>query len=151
VLLAVLAAGCGPGEPPPPAAGRGGPPDAVSATIVDRTNADRVSRGLGPLAWDARLGALAAEWAQYLADTRQLRHRDLAATIASPGFEGYTALGENLLAGPGGITGDRVQDAWLASPAHAANVVGAYDVIGVAVAHGADGNARVVADYGRGG
>lgn len=148
IASAVLVAACGPSAAPPPA-GPSAPPDAVTATIFARTNADRAAAGLAPLAWDARLAGLAAEWAQHLSDVQQLRHRDLAATIRSPGYEGYAALGENILVSPQAVDGNAMQDAWLSSPSHKANIMGNYDSIGVGLAHGSDGSVRAVANFGR--
>ena len=42
-ILAILAAACGPVEAPPPAGAPGAPPDAITATIYNRTNADRAA------------------------------------------------------------------------------------------------------------
>jgi uncharacterized protein YkwD len=149
LVFAILVAACGPVEAPPPAGAPGSPPDAITATVYNRTNADRAAHGLGGLAWNARLAGLAGEWSRYLADTHQFSHRDLAAAIDSPGFEAYSGLGENILVGPSGINGDQMENAWLASPGHYANIMGNYDSIGVAIAYGNDGNVRAVANFGR--
>lgn len=149
LALAILAAACGPVEAPPPAGAPSGPPDAITATVYNRTNADRAAQGLGGLGWNARLAGLAGEWAGYLAATHQFFHRDLAAVIESPGFETYAALGENILVGPDGIDGDQMQNAWLASSGHYANIMGGYDSVGVAIAYGNDGNVRAVVNFGR--
>lgn len=146
VALGIVASACGPAPAP---VGPSAPPDAVTATVYHRTNADRAAEGLGGLAWDGRLHSLAAEWAQYMADSRQFHHRDLAAVFDVPGFESYAALGENILVGPAGIDGDQMQNAWLASPSHRANIVGRFDSMGVALAYGSDGNVRAVANFGR--
>lgn len=147
VAIAITAAACGPAAPASP--GAYGPPDAITSTVYNRTNADRAAHGLGAVLWNARLAWLAGEWAQYLADTHQFFHRDLASTIDSPGFEAYASLGENILVGPAGINGDQMENAWLASPGHYANIMGNYDTIGVAIAYGNDGNVRAVANFGR--
>jgi len=149
LTLAFLAAACGPAEAPPPPGAPTAPPDAVTATIHQRTNADRGARGLGALAWNPRLAHLAGEWATYLAGARQFRHRDLRAALDSPGFESYAALGENILVAPRGTNGDQMHNAWMASPSHAANIFGSYDSMGVGVASGGDGNVRAVVNFGR--
>jgi len=149
VAFAILAAACGPVEAPPPAGAPGAPPDAITATVFNRTNADRAAQGLGELVWNARLAGLAGDWAQYLADTHQFFHRDLATVIESPGFESYASLGENILVGPEGIDGNQMEDAWLASPSHRANIMGNYDTMGVAIAYGNDGKIRAVVNFGR--
>lgn len=149
LALAILAAACGPTEAPAPPGAPTSPPDAITATVYNRTNADRAAHGLAALSWNARLASLAGEWAQYLADTHLFVHRDLASAIDSPGFESYASLGENILVGPSGINGDQMENAWLASPSHYANIMGNYDSIGVAIAYGNDGNVRAVANFGR--
>jgi len=146
LALAITAAACGPAAPE---AGQGGPPDAITATVYNRTNADRGAQGLGGLAWDGRLYSLAADWAGYMAANHVFHHRDLTAAINSPGFESYASLGENILVGPEGINGDQMENAWLASPSHLANIMGNYDSMGVALAYGDDGNVRAVVNFGR--
>lgn len=149
LVLAILAAACGPLEAPAPPGAPTAPPDAITATVYNRTNADRAAQGLGALVWNARLAGLAGEWSAHLADSHQFVHRDLRSVLDWPGYEAYAALGENILVGPGGINGDQMQDAWLASPSHRANVMGNYDSIGVAIAYGDDGYVRAVANFGR--
>ena len=152
VLCAAVAtlAGCrpAPGAEPPPI-GPAAPADPVTATIYSRTNADRAARGLAPLTWDARLAGLADEWARYLADERVFFHRDLARALDLPGFEAYTTLGENILVSPWAVGGDQMQDAWLRSAPHAANIFGPFDSVGVAVATGPGGTVKAVANFGR--
>lgn len=149
VAVAVLA-GCRPppGAAPPPM-GPAAPPDPVTATIYSRTNADRAARRLPPLAWDARLAGLADEWARYLAEESAFFHRDLGSTLDLPGFEGYASLGENILVSPWAVGGHQMQDAWLRSPRHAANIFGPFDSFGVAIATGPGGTVKAVENFGR--
>lgn len=150
LVVAALAAACrpAPGAHPPPM-GPSAPPDTVTATIFQRTNADRAAKALAPLAWDPRLAGLADEWARYLAEERVFAHRDLGQTLRHPGFEGYRALGENILVSPWAVDGGQMQDAWLRSPAHAANIYGPFDGFGVAIATQPNGVVKAVANFGR--
>jgi uncharacterized protein YkwD len=148
--LGILAAACGPVDatPPPPGCPTS-PPDAITSTILNRTNGDRAARGLSGLWWNARLACLASEWSNYMASTGQFRHRDLGATIRSPGFEDYASLAENILVGPGSMDGNAIHDAWMASPGHYANIVGNFDSIGIGIARGADGRLWATENFGR--
>ena len=130
VALGAVVAACGPPDPPPPGCPTT-PPDAVSSTVLNRVNADRGANGLGGLSWNARLACLAQEWSGVMAGRGALVHRDLGATIRSPGFESYARLGENIFVGPGGVDGNAMHNAWMASPPHRANILGDYDAIGV--------------------
>ena len=133
LAIAVIASACVPSAPPaapapapagPPACtGPGGPPDAASAAILNATNASRAGAGLAPLAWNPRLWCLASSWSSHLAAINALEHSDLNATLHSSDYATYRTLGENLLRGPVGMSGDSMHTAWMGSPAHAANVM----------------------------
>jgi len=155
LLVAIFAASfgavaCGPidATPPPPGCPTA-PPDAVTSTIVNRINGERTARGLNGLFWNARLACLAQEWSQFLLDSRQFFHRDLVSVIRSPGFEGYTRLGETILVSPASVDGNAMFGAWMRSPSHAAELMGDYDTVGVGIARRADGTLKAVANFGR--
>ena len=103
--------------------GPAAPPDAVSAAILTATNASRAGAGIGPLSWNPQLWCLASAWSNHLVAVNALVHSDLNATLRSHDYAGYRTLGENLLRGPDGMTGDSMHTAWMGSPAHAANVM----------------------------
>lgn len=148
VLIATfMLSACGPSLAPAPE--QSFPPDATTSTVFNRTNSDRMSRGLPALTWDGRLYSLSSEWADYLASNRVFYHRDLAVAIDSPGFESFASLGENILVGPSTIDGHQMQNSWLSSPSHYANIVGNWDSIAVAISYGTDGNVRAVVNFGR--
>lgn len=151
VALGLAAAACGPAAPAEaPAPGcPGGPPDAITSTIVNRVNADRGARGLGGLSWNARLGCLANEWSNVMAGNGSLTHRNLSATINSPGFESYAGLGENIFVGSGNLDGNTIHSAWMGSPPHYENIVGNYDSIGVGWARSGDGRLWATENFGR--
>ena len=155
VVLAAgaLAAACAP-APPPPAAGCQGPaapPDAVTQRIFDRVNSDRAANGLGGLSWNPQLACLATDWSTQLGTSGTFRHRDLNAVIRSPDYAGYRTLGENILRGPASLTGDQMEDAWMNSPGHRANLLsGAFTSIGIGLDSTPDGSSRrAQADVGR--
>jgi uncharacterized protein YkwD len=82
LTLAVTAAACGPAEAPPPPGCPGGPPDALTSSLLNFTNASRGASGKPALGWNARLACLATEWSNVMAGGRGLAHRDLS-TIAA--------------------------------------------------------------------
>lgn len=148
LLVGAAAAACGPVADPPPGC-PAGPPDGFTSTVVNRVNADRGAAGLGALAWDARLACLAGDTSNRMVASGQLTHSDLGATIRSPGFAGYAALGENVVVGTGTMGGDAAHDVWMASSPHRANVLGAFHAIGVAWARGDDGRLWAAEEFGR--
>lgn len=148
VALGVVAAACT-GEAPPPPGCPTAPPDAITSTIFNSANADRQANGLGTLGWNARLACLASEWSQVMAGEGRLVHRDLGATIRSPGFESYTGLAENIFVGPGSVSGASIHGAWMGSPSHRSNIFGPYDSIGVAYTRGPDGRLWATENFGR--
>ena len=149
-VVVLTTAGCiTPSAGPSGCGGPPGPPDALSASVLARTNADRSASGLGPLQWNPALWCLAGQWSSQMAATGAFGHRDVAAALRSPGFGAYRTLGENIAHGPGDTTGDQFEDAWLASPSHLANIMsGAYSSIGIASAVGPDGSVYVTANFG---
>ncbi|MCJ7437873.1 MAG: CAP domain-containing protein [Acidimicrobiia bacterium] len=86
---------------------------------------------------------LAAGWAQHLATTGVLAHRDLN------GVGGWTYLGETIVQGSCGISDDAVVNLWMNSPPHRDTMLSpVYTSAGVARACAADGREWVVADFG---
>jgi len=153
LVLALGAAACGeeaaaPPPPPPPNC-PAAPPDAITSTILNQTNADRANAGLGGLSWNPQLACLAREWTNTMVGGAGLTHRDLGSTIRSPGYEGYASLAENILVGPGTMDGLAMQAARMNSPGHYRNNVGNYDSIGIAVASGPDGRLWATENFGR--
>ena len=142
VAVALLASACGPdpAQGPPPCAAFAAPADPISDAIFNRVNRDRAAVGLGPLAWNQQLACLAADWSTQMASTGDLHHRDLSATIRSSGFGGYRTIGENVLRGPVDLVGESMEDAWMASAAHQANVLSpSFTSIGIGLATSPDG------------
>lgn len=148
LALAVTAAACTPEAPPPPGC-PSGPPDAITSTLLNRTNAERTARGLTSLFWNPRLACLAGEWSSVMANGRGLGHRDLNGTIRSAGFESFASLGENIFVGPTSISPDSIHGAWMNSPPHAANILGDYDAMGIGWATSPNGQIWVTENFGR--
>ena len=76
-------------------------------------------------------------------------HQNLGGLIRTGGYSNFASLGENILVGPGSMTGDDIHVAWMNSPGHYANIMGWYDTIGIAIAHGADGRVWATEEFGR--
>lgn len=159
--LALTAAACSPAVAPAPApvpaatsggstcGGPSSPPGGVIATVFQRTNSDRAANGLGALRWDAQLFCLASGWSAHLASTGTFTHQNLAAVLGTAPYGSLGSLGENIARGPGSMSGDQVQDAWMASAGHRANILsGAYSAVGIATAVAADGTLYATADFG---
>jgi uncharacterized protein YkwD len=149
LTLAVTAAACGPTEAPPPAGCPTSPPDAMTSSLLNFTNASRGAYGKPALAWNARLGCLAREWSGVMAGGRGLAHRDLNATIQSPGFESYSSLAENIFVGPTNIRPDDIHSAWWNSEPHRNNILGDFDAMGIGWATSPNGQMWVTENFGR--
>lgn len=119
-------------------------------SMVSLINTSRAANGIGPVGNDAQLDALAQNWAQQLAAAGSLSHQDLNALLASPLMAGWRQLTENVFQGGPSATNALVENAWLASSGHRANILDpGVDRVGVGVAHDGAGNTYVVADFGR--
>lgn len=104
-------------------------PDQAEQSILDRTNALRAANGLGPLARDAAIDAVAAAWAEHLAVTGEFRHNPDYATQLPPGWR---TAGENIAMNSWDPVDLSTQ--WENSPGHRANLLnGTYTHLGVAV------------------
>nr|WP_227467372.1 CAP domain-containing protein [Nocardioides lijunqiniae] len=92
------------------------------------TNAYRDSQGLAALKPMAALNGVAQRWSVRMADTGRFEHNpDYAAQYP----DGWSRAAENIAMG---YSRDRVVDAWIDSPGHRANLVGAYTHLGIGVA-----------------
>jgi len=148
LAIAIVGAACDP-APPPEWNCPGAPPEPYTAVIFNRVNADREARGLGALWWNATLACNARGHAQYMANTNSFFHQNLGNLIRDPLYVNFASLGENILVGPGSMSGDAIHQAWMNSPGHYANIVGWYDAIGIAVIRGPDGRMWAVEEFGR--
>lgn len=141
LAIALIASACGPkpAAGPPACAAPAAPNDLVTAPIFEQVNVQRAAAGLKALTWNPQLYCLATDWSSQMARTGDLHHRDLNVTIRSAGYNAYRTLGENVLRGPMGMSGQAMVDAWMASPAHRANILSpSFTSIGIGLAVSAD-------------
>jgi uncharacterized protein YkwD len=142
-----------PAAAPPPA------PAAVAATAVgvacdgsgspllDALNRDRRASGVGDVCSNAQLNGFAQTWANWMAQHGTLTHQDLHSTIALTTF---SAMAENILVGPGALSIDQMEAAWMGSPPHREhNLDGSYTAVGVGIAFSSDGRVWAVIDFAR--
>jgi uncharacterized protein YkwD len=151
--VVVLLAACQPKPATTAAASNCGPkaPDnSITQQVFDRVNSDRAANGLGPLSWNAQLACLAQDHSNWMATTGSFTHRDLSATIRQPDYANYASLGENILVGPNTMSGGAMEDAWMNSPGHRANILSPnFDSIGIAVGWSPDGRIWATQNFGR--
>jgi uncharacterized protein YkwD len=135
-----VAANCGPAAPD----------NSITQAVFDRVNSDRAANGLGPLSWNPQLGCLAQDHSNTMAQTGNFSHRDLSVTIRQPAYANYASLGENILVGPNTMSGGAMEDAWMNSPGHRANILSSnFDSIGIAVGWSPDGRIWATQNFGR--
>lgn len=114
-------------------------------TLYALTNQARAAQGLAPLAADVLSGEVAQAWARQLAAQRTLAHNPaLVAQIGSQVTPDWRRIGENVGYAP---TVTAVQNAFMASPAHVANVLGDFNRVGIGAARDAYGTLWVVLDF----
>jgi hypothetical protein len=103
---------------------------ADEQAVVDAINAARVDAGLAPLTVSEELSALADSHSASMAGSDSLFHSsDLAGSVGTI-YPNWTHVGENVGMGS---TIESINAAFLASPEHAANIYGDYDLLGVGV------------------
>ena len=103
------------------------------------------SRG-GGLCWNSQLGGFAQAWANWMAANNSLTHQNLNNLIGQTGF---TTMGENLIVGPIGMSADDMENAWMNSPGHRANILnGAFTAAGVGIATDNAGQMWVAVEFG---
>jgi uncharacterized protein YkwD len=114
--------------------------------VIDAMNADRASGGLGALCGNSALAGYAQSWANWMAQNQSLTHQDLHNVLSGTSF---SAVAENILEGPGGMSIGQMEAAWMASPPHHENIMnGAYTAAGVGIAYSSDGRVWVAVDFG---
>ena len=150
ILAIVVLAACVPFKPGAPAAaplpfGSAHPQAQELYYIV---NNERAANGLGPVAWHDQLGGLAQGWSDYMAVSGNYSHQNLDAILQNPAYYGYSGLGENILHGGCGITAAQMDQAWMNSPLHRANILGNFSAVGIGVACNG-GDLYATEDFGR--
>jgi hypothetical protein len=116
-----------------------------TSAIIAKTNEYRAQNGLGGLAENAAMNAVAQAWAQQMGADNNMRHNPNHSTQIPAGWR---AAGENVAAGY--ATPAATVDAWMASPGHRANILnGSYNSIGTGwfIAGGRSWSVQVFAAY----
>ena len=116
----------------PAAAAEVSPAAAREQEALSSVNAARASAGMSSLVIDADLTSIARTHSRDMAASGVLQHN----TSLPSQVKGWRSIGENVGAGPDVAT---IDDQFLASEAHRANVLGSYRKIGIGVIEGDDG------------
>lgn len=139
VVLILLNSSSGPRRPAEPSLPA---PDGWEGQVARITNAERSSRGLAQLVFDAKLADISRLHSADMNNRRFFDHNNPSGE--SPGDRarkaGYPwgAIGENIAAGYG--TPEAVMRGWMNSPGHRSNILGtSYKRIGVGVIRKNDG------------
>jgi hypothetical protein len=111
------------------------------AEMVGMLNADRAQQGLAPLSVDPALTAVAEGWSDSLVVAGALSHNP---RIVSELPTDWTRWGENVGTGP---SPSAIEAAFMASPPHRENILGAFTLVGVGVADGANGALWITVDF----
>jgi uncharacterized protein YkwD len=111
---------------------------SLVARVLELTNFERQKVGAPPLAVSNELSSAAQAYSVVLATSGCFAHTcgpvpDMAERLAQAGYQGWTALAENIAAGY--PTPEAVIDGWMSSPGHRANLLSAnYSEIGIGIA-----------------
>ncbi|HKH25651.1 MAG TPA: CAP domain-containing protein [Acidimicrobiia bacterium] len=148
--IVVVVAACVPIKPGPPAAPSipFGSAHPQAQELYYLVNAERAANGLGPVGWHDQLGGLTQGWSEHMAGSGNFSHQNLDAILQSPGYSGFSGLGENIIHGGCGISSSQLHQAWMASPLHRANILGDFNAVGVGVACNG-GELYATEDFGR--
>jgi len=149
-LAVVALAACAPFKPGAPAATPVpfGSAQPQAQELYYLVNNERAANGLGPVQWHDQLGGLAQDWSNYMAVSGDYSHQNLDAILQNPAYAGYSGLGENILHGGCGITAAQMDQAWMSSPEHRANILGNFSAVGIGVACNG-GDLYATEDFGR--
>ncbi len=140
-LVVALSAAC--------ASFKSGPgPNPVVGELYTQVNNTRAAYGLPPLAWNDQLAGLAQGWSAHIAVTGDFSHQSLGALLGNPALAGFSGLAENIMRGTCGMSAAEINQDWMSSPAHRANILGNYSAIGIG-ATCSGGTIAAVEDFGR--
>ena len=106
-------------------------PVAAETQFVQILNAQRTGAGLAPLALDPDLSNLARSWSTTMASTGVFQHNPNLVAAISAIVPSWSRLGENIAYG--GDPQSMSDMLWNSAP-HRANILGAYNRVGVGVA-----------------
>lgn len=105
-------------------------PSTMESEFVARINADRTARGLAALQVDSKLAGTSRTWSSYMAAAGSISHDPQLAAHVTAIEPDWTRIGENVGYG-GSVSG--LHDAFMNSSGHRANILGAYNRLGVGV------------------
>jgi len=114
--------------------------DQAITRVLELTNFERQKVGAPPLALSTELSSAAQSYSVVLATTGCFEHTcgpvpDIAERMRQAGYQGWTAIAENIAAGY--PTPDAVVAGWMASPSHRENLLSQrYAEIGIGLATG---------------
>jgi uncharacterized protein YkwD len=109
------------------------------------TNQSRADNGLPALQYDAALSNVSNAWADHLAAVRTLSHNpNLVDQVNNEVTTQWTRLGENVGFGPDVA---QLEQAFMNSSAHRANILGDYNRVGVGAARDGNGTLWVVVNF----
>jgi uncharacterized protein YkwD len=143
LAIAIGATACLPDTGPPPTA------DGYQRAMFDAVNRDRANAGLPALTFSPKLSVLAGGHACQMARAGYLFHSDLGATMNSPDFGAYWTMGENVLMAPAYYSAQDLDNLWMGSAPHRANILnGNFNVVGMAACFAGDGQVWAVEEFG---
>ena len=141
-VVALGATACFPDTGPPPE-------DALQRGIFDAMNYDRAVHGLPPFTWSPRAASNAGPHSADMAAANRLYHSNLSALLYSPDYANFWTLAENILVGYNGMSIAQMEQAWMNSPGHRANILSPnFNVAGSGFWYGADGRIYATVIFG---
>lgn len=103
---------------------------ADQTTDVNLVNAARKDVRLAALNVDSAAASKAQGWSEHMAATGVLEHSGGGSKVSTTGLTNWCSLGENV---GYGASIQRIHDAFMASAAHKAHILGKFDRIGTGV------------------
>jgi uncharacterized protein YkwD len=127
----------------------GEPANPYVRSVYQAINQDRANAGLPALTHSPKLENLAGTWAWQMSVDNSLHHQDLSSLLYSSDYSHFSTLGENIIVGPGNMSAQALEAAWMNSAPHRANILnGSFNVVGIGVFYGPDGRVWSVVDFG---
>src|SRR3954447_9013375 len=123
-------------------------PGSEELDFLNRTNDARAQNGLAPLQWDEAAANVARGWSSQMAASQTLSHNgNLSNDIGNTVTADWTRIGENVGYGP---SVGKLQNAFMNSSGHRANVLGDYNRVGIGVVRDGKGTIWVTLDFVKG-
>jgi len=121
------------------------PPLVVGSAQQALINGDRAGAGLGPLTWNSCLAQVAAQNAAQMAGQGAISHTN--GVYADLGCGIGTHSGENVGDWSLGINDAQLNQMFMASPDHRANIMGSFHYVATAWARAANGYAYITVEF----